>query len=160
MPIKSTTTTEWEEKEKKIQKNLQNKSKHKNNKCFSGVTAVRVISLAGSLSPPHLPRTPSNTVLVSGPAVGADQTLTWSYSCVFFLWELSSSFYISHRHRVCPVDCVDLICSLPSWWEGLGSSSLATLPLGLNCGFISTSACGSSLGFAPEAALEDLGLPL
>ena len=48
----------------------------------SGVTAVRVISLAGSLSPPHLPRTPSNTVLVSGPAVGAAQTLIWSYSSV------------------------------------------------------------------------------
>ena len=55
---------------------------------------------------------------------------------------------------------MDLICSLNSWWEGLGSSSLATLPLGFNCGFISTSACGSSTGFAPEAALEDFGLPL
>ena len=68
---------------KKIQKNLQNKSKHKNNKCFSWVTAVRVLSLAGSHSPPHLPRMPSNTVLISGPAVGAAQILIWSYSCVF-----------------------------------------------------------------------------
>ena len=34
MPIKLTTTT-GVEKEKKIQKNLQSKSKHKNNKCFS-----------------------------------------------------------------------------------------------------------------------------
>ena len=33
---------------KKIQKNLQNKSKHKNNVCFSWVTAVRVLSLTGS----------------------------------------------------------------------------------------------------------------
>ena len=32
MPIKSTTTTEWIKKGEKIQKNLQNKSKHKNNK--------------------------------------------------------------------------------------------------------------------------------
>ena len=32
---------------------------------------------------PHLPRMPSNTVLVSGPAVGATQILFWSYSCVF-----------------------------------------------------------------------------
>ena len=31
---------------------------------------VRVLSLTGSHSPPHLPRTPSNTVLISGPAVG------------------------------------------------------------------------------------------
>ena len=75
----------------------------------------------------------------------------------------SVSFYIFHRHRVCLVDSVDLICSLYSWWEGFGSSSLATLPLGFSCGFISTSACGSStgvcscgcpggLGFAPVRA--------
>ena len=69
-------------KKKKLQKNLQNKSEYKNNKCFSWVTAVRVLSLAGSHSPPHLHRMPSNTVLVSGPldpAVGAAQTLIWSY---------------------------------------------------------------------------------
>ena len=63
----------------------------------------------------------------------------------FLLWELSMTFYIFHRHKVCLVDCVDLICSLYNWWEGFGSS-LATLPLGFNCGFISTSACGSSTG--------------
>ena len=62
-------------KKKKIQKNLQNKSKHKNNKYFSSVTAVRVLSLAGSHSPPHLPRMPSNSVLISGPALGAAQIL-------------------------------------------------------------------------------------
>ena len=33
--------------EKKIQKNLQNKSKNKNNKCFSWVTAVRVFPSLG-----------------------------------------------------------------------------------------------------------------
>ena len=109
--------------------------------------------------PPHLPRMPSKTVLISGPAVEANQILIWPYSCVsclqcpqlselvsFLLWELSMAFYIFHRHRVYLVDCVDLTCSLYSWWEGLGSSSLATLPLGFNCGFISTSACGSSTG--------------
>ena len=132
----------------------------------------RVLSLSGSHSPPHLPRMPSNTVLVSGPAVGAAQTLIWSYSCVsclqcpqlsepvcFLLWDLSMTFYIFHRHSICLVDLVDLICSLYSWWEDFGSS-LATLPLGFNCGFISISACGSPLGFVPEAALEDVGLPL
>ena len=31
-------------------------------------------------------------------------------------------FYIFHRHRVCLVDHVDLICILYKWWEGLGSS--------------------------------------
>ena len=107
----------------------------------------------------HLPRMPSNTVLVSEPAVGAAQILIWSYSCVFLppmstairasvfsLWELSMTFYIFHRHRVCLVECVDLICSLYSCWEGFGSSSLATLLLGFNCGFIPASARGSSTG--------------
>ena len=115
--------------------------------------------LAGSLSPSHLPRMPSNTVLISGPIMGAAQILIWSYSSgfllqcsqlsereSFLLWELSMTFYIFHSHRVCLVDRVDLICRLYSWWEGFGSSSLVTLPLGFNCGFISTSACGSSTG--------------
>ena len=147
----------WTKGKKKIWKNLQNKSKHKNNKCFSWVTAVWVLSHAGNHSPPYLPRMPSNTVLISGLAVGAAQILILSYSSVFLLtistairasafllWELSMSFYIFHRHKVCLVDNVDLICSLYSWSEGFGSSSLATLPLGFNCGFISTSACGLS----------------
>ena len=81
------------------------------------------------------------------------------------------TFYIVHRHRVCLVDLVDLICSLYSWWEDFGSFSLDTLPLGFNCGFISTSGFQSRFyfhlymwiihwGLAPEAALEGLGLPL
>ena len=72
-----------EKKEEKIQKNLQNKSTNKNNKCFPCVTAVRAVSIAGSHSPPYLPRMPSNSVRISGPAVGAAQILIWSYSCVF-----------------------------------------------------------------------------
>ena len=83
MPIELTTTTEAEKNEKRHSKILQSKSKHKNNKCFSQVTGVGVLSLAGSHSPPQLPRMPSNTVLVSGPAVGAARILMWSYSCVF-----------------------------------------------------------------------------
>ena len=42
-----------------------------------------MIALTGSHSPPHLSRIPSNTVLISVPAVGAAQILIWSYSCVF-----------------------------------------------------------------------------
>jgi hypothetical protein len=85
-PIKSTTTTEQREKGgREIQKNLKNKSKHKNNKCFSEVTAVRVLSLAESNSPLQLPRMPSNTVLVSGLDLGAAQILICSYSFVFLL---------------------------------------------------------------------------
>ena len=84
VPIKLTTTTERGEKgKKKFQKNLQNKSKHKNNQCFSWVTAVCVLSLAGSHSSLQLPRMPSNTVLVSGLALGAAQILICSYSFVF-----------------------------------------------------------------------------
>ena len=118
-----------------------------------------LLTLAGSHSPPHLPRMPSNTVLISGPTEGAAQILICPSSYVFLppvsqlselvhflLWELSMIFYIFHRHRVCLVDHMDLICSLYSWWEGFGSASLATLPLSFNCGFISTSACGLSTG--------------
>ena len=102
---------------------------------------------------------PSSPVLISGPAAGAAQSLIWSYSCVFLppvstairtssvlLWELSVTFYLFHRDRVFLVDRVDLVCSLYSWWWGFRSSSLATLPLGFNCGFISTYPCGSSNG--------------
>ena len=70
------------------------------------------------------------------------------------------SFYTLHRHRICLVDHVDLICSLCSWWEGSGSSSLATLPLGFNNSFISPLRVCCPLGFASEAALEGLGLLL
>ena len=59
--------------------------------------------------------------------------------CVFFCGN-------SHCPLVCLVDHMDLIYSLYSWWEGFGSSSLAALPLGFNCGFISTSAYESSTG--------------
>ena len=76
----------------------------------------RILSLVESHSPPYLPRVPSNMhVLVSGPAVGAVQILIQSYSCIFLppmstatgtsvfpLWELSMTFYIFQRHRVCP----------------------------------------------------------
>ena len=50
---------------------------------LGGISAVRVLSLAGSHSPPHLPRMPSNSVLISGPAVGTAQILIWSCSGVF-----------------------------------------------------------------------------
>ena len=40
-------------------------------------------SLAESHNLPHLPRMPSNAVVISGPVVGAAQILMWSYSSVF-----------------------------------------------------------------------------
>ena len=75
----------------------------------------------------------------------------------FSLWKRSVAFHIFHRHRGRPVDRVDLTCRLYSWWEGLGSSSLATLPLGFNCGFISPSACGSSMGVCSWGCPGGLG---
>jgi len=63
-----------EKKEKKIQKSLQNKPKNKKNNCFSWVSAVRVLSCAGITV--HLISLDAlNTVLISGPAVGAAQIL-------------------------------------------------------------------------------------
>ena len=70
------------------------------------------------------------------------------------------AFYIFHRHGVCLVDCVNLISSLCSWWEGFGSSSLATLPSVSIVVLFPPLPVGCPLGFAPEAALEVLGLPL
>ena len=162
MPIKSTTTT-GEEKggEENIPKESTEQVKTQEQSMFFLSHCYQSPSLAGSHSPPHLPRMPSNTVLISGPAVGAAEILIWSYSCVFlppvfaairasafffFWWEFSVSFSIFRKHRICLVDRVNLICSLYSWSEGFESYSLATLPLGFNCGFISTSACGSSTG--------------
>ena len=52
---------------------------------------------------------------------------------------------------------VDLICSLYNWWEGFGSSALATLPLGFICGFISTSACGPFTGVCSWGCPAGLG---
>ena len=77
----------------------------------------------------------------------------------FLLWQLSVSFRIFHRLRICLVDLVDLIGCLYSWWEGFGSSSLATLILGFIVVLSSHLLAGRPLGFAPEAALEALGLP-
>ena len=45
-------------------------------------------------SPPHLPRMPSSTVLISGTVVGAVQILIWSYSFVFLL-PMSAAIRIS-----------------------------------------------------------------
>ena len=52
---------------------------------------------------------------------------------------------------------MDLIHSLCSSWEGFGSSSLVTLPLGFNCGFIPTSACESSTGVFSSGCPGGLG---
>ena len=69
------------------------------------------------------------------------------------------SFYVFHRHSICLVDYMDLICTLCRWWGGFMCSSLATQPLVFNCGFISVSACGSSKGVYFCGCSEGLGFP-
>ena len=129
-------------KKKKIQKNLQNKSKHKNNKCFSWVTAVRVFSLARSHSPPHLPRTPSYTLLISGPVWEA-QILIWSYSSVFlppmFTAIRTSAFsFVGARNDLLYIPQTQ---SLPSWSCGF-NLQLAQLVGGFWVFFLSHTAPG------------------
>ena len=106
------------------------KGKKKKSKRIYGTSQkIRIINIflesLLSESLPYLPRVPSNSLLISGPAVGAAQFPIWSYSRVFcfqcpqlselvhfLVWALSMAFHIFHRHRVCLVDRVDLICSL------------------------------------------------
>ena len=149
----------------------------KKKKGLSQLSAAYILPLAVSQSPPSAPRMPSNSAGVSGPAVGQpglSSSPAAACSCLrspwlpellsFLLRELSLSFYIFNRHRVCLVDRVDLICSLYSWWEGFLASSLATLPLVFSwfSGVLlhpPLPVCCRPLEFPPEAALEDLGLP-
>ena len=157
-------------KGKKIQRNLQNKSKHKDNKCFSWVTAVRILSLTGSQSAPHLPRMHSNNVLISGPAEEAVQILICSYSSVFlppmstairtsafsFVGVVSDLLYIPETQNLPSWSCgfnLQLVQLVGRFWVFF----LATLPLGFKYGFISTSACGLSTGVCSWGCLGALG---
>ena len=69
-------------KRKKIQKNLQNKSKNKNNVFLESLLSESFPSLGITVYLTPLGCS-LNTVLVSGPAVGAAQILICSYSSVF-----------------------------------------------------------------------------
>ena len=66
-------------KGKKIQKYLQNKSKHKNNKCFSESLLSESFPSLGVTVHLTSPRMPSNTALISDLLWGQ---LIWSF-CVF-----------------------------------------------------------------------------
>ena len=79
---------------------------------FVLVTAVRILSLAGSHSSPHLPRIPSNTVLISGPAVEVAQILIWSYFYVF-LPPMSTAIRVSAFSFVGALN--DLLYSPLNW---------------------------------------------
>ena len=58
--------------------------------------------------------------------------------------------------RVYLINHIDLICSLHSCWEGLGSFSLVTIPLCFTCSFIYTSACESPIGVCSWGCLWGL----
>ena len=69
---------------RKIQNQLQNKSKYKNNnRCFSQISSASVLSLAVITVHLCVPRMPSYTGLLSGPAMGTAQTVMWSYCYIF-----------------------------------------------------------------------------
>ena len=78
----------------------------------------------------------------------------------FPLWALSMAFYIFHRHRVCLVDRVDLICSLYSSWKCLVFFLNHTAPGFQLWFYLHPYKWVVHWGLALEAALEGLGLPL
>ena len=87
MPIRLTTTTELEKKgvEKTKSKGIYRTSENTRiiNVFLESLLSESFPSLGVTHSPPHLPRMPSNSLLISGAAVGAAQSLIWSYSCMF-----------------------------------------------------------------------------
>jgi len=164
----------WKKKKRKIWKNLQNKSKNKHNKCFSWVTALRVLSLAGSHSPPYLPSMPSNTMLISGPAVGAAQILIWSYSWVFlppmstpirasafsFVGALNGLLYIPQTQSLLSWSCgfnLQLVQLVGRFWIIFLSHTAPGFQLWF---YFHLYMCVVHWGLPPKAVLEGLGLPL
>ena len=81
MPIKSITTTEGDKNEKKNPKESTEQVKTIINVFLESLPSESFPPCWES-GPPHYPRRPSNTVLISGPAVGAAQALIWSDLCV------------------------------------------------------------------------------
>jgi len=82
VPIKSTTTTEGGKKEKESKRIYRTSQNIRLINVFlESLLSESFPSLGLTV---HLTsRMPSNTVLISGPALGTSQILTWSYSCVF-----------------------------------------------------------------------------
>ena len=116
--------TKGEKKWKNIQKSLQSKWKHKNNVFLESM--LRVLSLTGNHNPPHLPRMPSKTVLISGPVVGPAQILIWPYGlflCVLvwicvFLPPMSTAITTSAFYFVGALNdplYIPKTQSLPNW---------------------------------------------
>ena len=113
---------------------------------------------------------PSNTVLISGPAVGAAQILTWSYSRVFlppmstatgtsassFVGALSGLLYTPETQRLPSWSCgfnLKLVQLVGRFWIFFHSHTAPEF----NCGFISTSVCGSPTGVCSWGCPGGLG---
>ena len=99
------------------------------------------------------------TLPVSGPAAWAAQILIWSYSWVFLPPRSTAARagVVSSAGALGVLSYIPETQSLPPRWggfnlqlvqqgEGSEFSSLAALPLGFSCGFVSASACESSTG--------------
>ena len=106
-------------KGKKTQKNLQSKSKQKNNIYLSWVTGVRILFLTWIHRPPHLPRIPCIGVLISGLGDGEPYILLWSSSFVFLL-PISTTLKTSAFSFV-------VVALVVGWWVGFTVGSLNDL---------------------------------
>ena len=82
VPIKLTTSTEAGKKKEKPPRIYRTSQNIRTINAFLESLLSESFPSPG-VSPPPFPRTPSNTVLISGPAVGAAQILICSYSPVF-----------------------------------------------------------------------------
>ena len=128
------------------------------------------LSLAGNHSPPRLPRKPSNTVLISGPAVGAAQTLIWSSSCVFLppVNTAVRTRVFSLAGALRGLSYIPQTQSLPSWSCGFnlqlvqlvgrfGVFFLSHTAPGFQLCCISTAECGLSIGVCSWGCPGGLG---
>ena len=133
---KTNNYSRGKKEKKKIQKNCRTSEKIRINVFLESLLSESFPSLTSLGFPPtlcwSLDLLRGQLRFKSGPAssVSCLQCPQLSELECFLLWELSMAFYRFHRHRICLVDRVDLIWGLHTWWEGFGSSSLATLPLG------------------------------
>ena len=88
--VKSTTTVTEGVKKKKRKEKTKSRTNHRtnqnlsNNKCFSQISAVGVLLLVVSHSPPAPPGILSNTGLVSGPAGGQLSSDPVLLLCILF----------------------------------------------------------------------------
>ena len=167
VPIKLTTTM-GVGAEKKIQKNLTSQNTGIINASLESLLSESFPSLWDTVHLIFLERPPTlcwsldllwrQLIFSSGPSPMCSclQCPQLSGLVCFPLWELSMSFYIFHKQSLPSWSCgfnLQLVC----WWEGFGSFSLATLPLVFNCGFISTSTCGSFTGVCSWGCPGGLG---